>query len=161
MIVVSNTSPLTNLATIGLFPLLYKLYGHLYIAEGVWRELNAYNQPWPGSQNVANASWIKRLEPSNQDTIIALRRDLDQGEAETIALALELQADIVLLDERDGRYAAERFGLSVVGVLGILLEAKAKNYVNQVEPHLMALRQQAGFYIHDNLYEYVLTLANE
>lgn len=61
MIVVSNTSPLTNLAAIGLFHLLHDLYGEIFIAEGVWAELNAYNQSWPGSQEVSGASRIKKL----------------------------------------------------------------------------------------------------
>lgn len=161
MIVVSNTSPLTNLAAIGLFQLLYELYGHIFIADGVWAELNAYDQPWPGSQDVAAAKWIEKRTPQNQQTVIALRRDLDRGEAETIALALELGADLVLLDERDGRFAAQRFGLHVVGVLGILLEAKSKKHVNQIRPYLDALRQQAGFYISAKLYQHMLKLAGE
>lgn len=158
MIVVSNTSPLTNLAAIGLFHLLGNLY---VIADGVWEELNAYNQAWPGSQDVAAASWIERRAPQNQQAVMALRRDLDRGEAETIALALELGADLTLLDERDGRYAAQRFGLQVAGVLGILIEAKNRNHIRDVRPHLDALRQQAGFYIHESLYHQVLKLVGE
>ena len=53
MIVVSNTSPLTNLAAIGQFHLLHLLYEKIHIAEGVWAELNAYQRPWPGSAEVA------------------------------------------------------------------------------------------------------------
>lgn len=161
MIVVSNTSPLTNLASISLFPLLKELYGHIYIAEGVWQELNAYGKAWPGSIDVANADWITQFAPKNQQAILALRRDLDRGESETIALALELDADIVLLDERDGRSTAQRFGLNVVGILGILIEGKNNNHVAQVKPHLDALRQQAGFFIHQNLYDQVLKIVNE
>lgn len=58
MTVVSNTSPLTNLAAIGQFALLHELYGTIQIAEEVWEELNAFGQPWPGSREVANAPWI-------------------------------------------------------------------------------------------------------
>lgn len=161
MIVVSNTSPLTNLAAIGLFHLLHNLYGQIFIANAVWDELNAQNQVWPGRHEVASAVWITKQSPYNQQAITALRRDLDRGEAETIALALELEADLVLLDERDGRYAAQRFGLEVVGVLGILLEAKSKGFISHIKPHLDALRQKAGFYIHDKLYQQILALAEE
>ncbi|MFZ0544059.1 MAG: DUF3368 domain-containing protein [Candidatus Promineifilaceae bacterium] len=161
MIVVSNTSPLTNLAAIGLFHLLQNLYGRINIPDGVWDELNAYNQAWPGSSEVATAEWVERLAPKNQQMIIALRRDLDRGEAETIVLALELGADLVLLDERDGRYAAQRLGLKVVGVLGILLEAKSKGFIKHIKPPLDGLRQQAGFYISETLYQHVLALAGE
>lgn len=83
----------------------------------------------------------------NQALVTALRRDLDRGEAETVALALELNADLILMDEQEGRRAAERLGLDVIGVIGVLLEAKAKNIIDAVQPHLDALRQTPGFYI--------------
>lgn len=58
-VVISNTSPLTNLAAIGQFDLLQHLYGRLLIAEAVWDELNAGGQAWPGCAEVAAANWIK------------------------------------------------------------------------------------------------------
>lgn len=161
MIVVSNTSPLTSLAAINCFHLLHVLYERITIADGVWAELNAFDRSWPGRNAVAKAAWIDIIKPQNQQAITALRRDLDRGEAETIALALELHADLVLLDERDGRYAAQRFELQVVGVLGILLEAKSKGHIESVKPRLDALRQKAGFYIHDSLYHQVINLVSE
>jgi len=60
MIVVSDTSPLTNLAAIGQFGLLRRLYGELYIADGVWDELNAGGGRWPGRDQVAAADWVER-----------------------------------------------------------------------------------------------------
>ena len=101
MIVVSDTSPLTNLAAIGEFDILHSLYGELHIADGVWEELNAEDQRWPGRDNVEAATWIHRHGVQNQTLVAALRRDLDRGEAESIALALELDADLILLDEPD------------------------------------------------------------
>jgi hypothetical protein len=86
---------------------------------------------------------------------------LDRGEAETIALALEVEADLVLLDEREGRRAAQRFGLRVLGVMGILLDAKSHGAIKAVRPHLDALRQTAGFYLADAVYDSVLLLAGE
>jgi uncharacterized protein len=77
MIVVSNTSPLTNLAAIGQFDLLRRLFGEIEIPEGVWSELNANGKRWPGSLEVATATWIKRHMIKNQPLVTALRRDLD------------------------------------------------------------------------------------
>ena len=105
MIVVSNTSPLTNLAAIGQFDLLRQLYGRLHIAEAVWEELNARGQHWRGRDEVATADWIERHTVQHQALVTAMRRDLDKGEGQTISLALELDADLVLLDEREGRHA--------------------------------------------------------
>ena len=158
MIVVCNTSPLTSLAAIGQFDLLHQLYGRLHIAEGVWEELNAGGQRWPGREEVAAADWIERHTVQNRALVTALRRDLDQGEAETIALALELGADLVLLDEREGRHTAQRLEL---GVIGLVLEAKARGALPAIRPHLDALRQKAGFYLSEPVYHAALSLAGE
>ena len=99
MIVVSDTSPLTNLAAIGQFDLLRRLYARLHIAQGVWDELNAGGGRWPGYDQVTAADWVERHTVQNRALVTALQRDLDRGEAETIVLALELGADLTLLDE--------------------------------------------------------------
>ncbi len=161
MIVVSNTSPLTSLAAIGRFVLFHQLYGRLHIAEAVWEELNAKGQHWPGRDEIAVADWIERHAVQNQALVTALRRDLDRGEAETIALALELGADLVLLDEREGRHAAQRLELRVAGVVGLLLEAKSQGAVDAIRPHLDALRREAGFYLTEDVYHSAITLAGE
>lgn len=95
-LVVSDTSPLTNLAAIGQFRLLKDLYGSIHIAEAVWNELNFGGQSWPGRDEVAGADWIQRDTPANRLLVAALGQDLDQGEAESIALALELNASLIL-----------------------------------------------------------------
>lgn len=133
----------------------------LYIAQGVWDELNARGRRWPGRDQVAASDWIERCTAQNQALVTALRRDLDRGEAESIALALELGADLILLDEREGRHAAQRLGLRVVGVVGILLEAKSNGTIDAVGSHLRALRQAAGFYLSESLYQHTLILADE
>lgn len=161
MIVVSNTSPLTSLAAIDQFDLLRQLYGHIHLPEGVWAELNAKGQVWPGRDEVAQADWVQRHQVQNQNLVTALRRDLDRGEAETIALTLELEADLILLDEKEGRHAAQRLNLRPLSVVGILLEAKAGGQLTAIAPHLTALRQIAGFYLSESLYQSALIQAGE
>jgi len=161
MIVVSNTSPLTNLAAIGHFDLLRELFGQIHIAEGVWRELSHEGRRHPGSHEVENASWVDRHEVENRMLVTILRRDLDRGEAETLALAIEMKADLVLLDEQEGRHAASRLGLHPLGVLGILLQAKRLRKIDEVRSRLDALRQQAGFFLGESLYRDVLKQAGE
>lgn len=78
MVVISNTSPLTNLAAIGQFDLLRCLYAEIHIADGVWNELNAQGKRWPGADEVAAASWIRRHSVQNKALVNALQRDLDQ-----------------------------------------------------------------------------------
>lgn len=91
----------------------------------------------------------------------ALRLDLDFGEAETIVLVLEMQADLILLDEVAARFAARHFNLKVMGVVGILVRAKRLNLIAEVRAYLDALRQQAGFYLSDAVYQHALNLADE
>jgi uncharacterized protein len=148
---VSNTSPLTNLAAIGQFDLLRQRYGGLLVAEAVWAELNAGGRAWPGRDEVAAADWIERRAAQNRPLVTALRERLDPGEAETIALAVEVQPPFVLMDEKEGRRAAQRLGLKTVGVVGVLLEAKARGLIAEVGPLLERLRQDAGFFLSDRV----------
>lgn len=78
-----------------------------------------------------------------------------------IALALELQADDLLIDERLGRQEALRLGLSIIGILGILLVAKQRSLIPQVQPVMDTLISQAGFRVSPQLYQRVLALAEE
>lgn len=161
MIVISNTSPLTNLAAVNQFDLFRCLYSEIHIAEGVWQELNVNNKAWPGSKDVEDADWIHHHTVKNQLLVNTLRRDLDVGEAESIVLALELEAGLIILDEKEGRHTAQRLGLKVTGVVGMLLEAKKKGLLNIVRPHLDELRQTAGFRLDESVYDYAIELAGE
>ncbi len=98
---------------------------------------------------------------SNRELVLALIRDLDQGEAESIALAIELEADLLILDEREGRRLAKQFGLNVTGVLGVLLEAKAADLIQEVRPLVQELRDRAGFYLSEDVQQLICKLAGE
>jgi len=161
VIVVSDTSPLTNLAAIGQFNLLREIYHDLAIPEAVWAELNAGGLGWPGRDAVAGASWVTCYSVQNRLAVAALLDDLDAGEAEAIVLALELGADLLLLDEVEGRHHAQRLGLHITGAIGILQVAKHDGLIDCVRPHLDALRGVAGFYISEALYQFVLQTVDE
>jgi predicted nucleic acid-binding protein len=161
MIVVSNTSPLTNLAAIGQFELLESLFGEVYIPLAVMSELSFGGRSWPGVAEVERSKWVHVEQVGNRVLVDALRLDLDFGEAETIALALEMQADLVLLDEVAARSAAQHFNLRMMGVVGLLVRAKKLNLIAEIRSHLDALRQQAGFYLSETVYLHALDLANE
>jgi len=118
MPVVSNTSPILNLAIIGEISLLRDQFGEVLIPGAVLEELRV-EENLPGSQGVRDAikaGWL-RIEKVTQDPLVrAMQRDLDRGEAEAIALAMQVNAGLVLMDERDGRKAAKSMKLKVVGV---------------------------------------------
>jgi len=159
--VVSNTSPITNLAAIGRLYLLGDLFKSITIAQGVWDELNANGNPWPGSREVSAAPWIVQRTPTNAPLVAALRGYLDRGEAETIALAVELKAELVILDERDGRHAAQAHGLRIMGAVGVLIQAKRRGLIPALRPELDALRNRAGFYLGQGVYFKALETAGE
>ena len=112
-------------------------------------------------QQAFQDSWIKPQALQEGKVARLLAAALDPGEAEAIALALELSADLILLDERDGRSAAERAGLRVTGVLGVLLRAKNEGQIEMIRPEIEALRTQARFFLLARLQEKVLEIAGE
>lgn len=161
MIVVSDTSALANLALVAHLWLLEAIYQTVIIPEVVAYELAAASDP--AISAILKLSWIQTqsLTDSQLADQLQQERGLDAGEANAIALALELQADDLLIDERLGRQEAVRLGLSIVGILGILLVAKKRSLIPQVQPVMDALINQAGFRISPQLYQHVLTLAQE
>ncbi len=161
MSVVSNSSPLINLARIDQLSLLPHLYGELIIPEAVWHEVVVEGQGYPGAEEIRQAQWITRQTVVNQALVQALRQELDAGEAEAIVLALERKASLLLIDERIGRETAQHLGVTCMGLIGSLVEAKQLNFISGVKPYLDALRDVAGFRVSAALYARVLRDAGE
>lgn len=97
----------------------------------------------------------------DQAFVERLKDELDAGEAEAIALALELKADRLLIDERLGRQVAQRLGVSVTGLLGVLVAAKQVNLIAELKPILDNLITQAKFWVHPDLYRQILQDVDE
>lgn len=161
MIVVSNTSPLTNLAAIGRFGLLESLFARLHIPQAVYDEIVVRGAGRAGASEVSSAGWITTHAVTDRALVGALELELDSGEAEAIALALEIVSDVVLIDERLGRRVASRMGLRPLGLVGVLLDAKQNSLIDLVAPLLDDLRAVAGFRISPTLYADALRLAGE
>jgi hypothetical protein len=161
MIVVSDTSALANLAIVDHLWLLESIYQTVIIPDVVARELAAASNPIIPA--ILQSGWIQPQPLTNSELANQLQqeRGLDAGEANAIALALELQADDLLIDERLGRQEALRLGLSIIGILGILLVAKQRSLIPQVQPVMDTLISQAGFRVSSQLYQRVLALAEE
>ena len=160
MIVVSDSSPLIALAAAGHLVLLRDLYGHVLIPDAVRREVTEAGPALPGAEAVREAAWIERASVEDRALVTLLRQDVDAGEAEAIALALERGADLVLLDERLARRRAEALGLPYAGVVGVLIEAKAQGRLAAVGPVLDALRA-SGFWLGEAVYRRALAIAGE
>jgi hypothetical protein len=161
VIVVSNTSPITNLAAVGQLEVLRQLYDKVLIPQAVYGELTFGGAVQPGGREVQTLQWIETRQVTDRVLVAALQVELDPGEAEAIALAVELKADLLLLDERRGRAVASRLGLRFVGLLGVLIEGKHKGYIPAVKPILDDLVMKAGFWVSQRLYARVVQAAGE
>jgi len=161
VIIVSDTSAINNLAAINHLSLLYEFYGSVLIPEAVYRELTDPDFPVTGAHEVQTLDWIQTRMVSDRSLVEALSNELDIGEAEAIALAVETQAKQVLIDERRGRLVAKRLDLNCIGILGILVEAKYKGLIPEVKPLLNRLMNEVGFWVSEPLYQRVLQLVDE
>jgi len=155
VIVVSDSSPLIGLASISQLELLHQLYGDVLVPEAVWQEVVIKGAGRPGALTVANADWIHRGSVANRELSRALQRDLGAGEAEAIALAVEVQADLLVMDDPLGRDMARHLDLKFVGLVGVLIEAQHKGLIGEVRCYLDELRR-GGFRIKEALYQRVL-----
>jgi predicted nucleic acid-binding protein len=113
--IVSNASPLISLARLRSLDLLRQFYGKLLIPEAVWQEIVVEGAGQPGAEEVKGAEWISVQAVANHSLVVALRQELDAGEAEAIVLALEQKAEILLMDERLGRDTARYLGCAIQG----------------------------------------------
>ena len=156
MNIVSNASPLIALVRIGQLDLLRQLYSEIIIPEAVWHEVVVEGADQPEVEAVSSASWIVRRTVTNRPLVHGLQQELDAGEAEAIALAVEIDDALLLMDERLGRDTARHFGIRYTGVIGILIEAKHRGWVQAIQPHLDALRDLASFRVSEALYRRVL-----
>jgi len=161
MKVVSNASPLINLARIGQLGLLPGIFNRIIIPEAVWQEVVVDGKGQPGAEEIRHTTWIERAAVSNRQLVHSLRQELDPGESEAVALAVELKADWLLMDERLGRQTARHFGLGCIGLVGILKTAKQRGEIEAMRPLLDQLRDLAGFRVSLALYEQVLREAKE
>jgi predicted nucleic acid-binding protein len=163
-VVISDSSTLIHLAAIGRITLLRELYPMVTIPRAVWREVVTEGKGRAGTTELESAlreGWIEVVSPTNEPLVRLLSRDLDEGESEVIALAIERQAALVLLDESEARQVAERYKLPKTGIVGILMLAKHQNKILSLRPELDKLRMEGGFWIDECLYQQALRAVGE
>lgn len=160
MLVVSDTSVLSGLIKIGHLELLEKVFAEIIIPIKVYQELKDLSQFGYDLAVVYSATWIKVKSPNNLYLVEKLSTNINLGEAEAIVLAIELKADLILMDEKLGREVAESQGLKVTGLIGILIKAKSLGLIHLIKPFLDNLIK-VNFRIGKTLYDSALQLANE
>lgn len=151
-VVVSNSSPLIALARIQRLDLVPAILHSILIPPAVAREIAPSVPVLP--------HWVSVQAPVGQPTVLMSRGRFGDGERETIALAVELRASAVLIDDRPARRVAEAAGLTVIGTLGLLLEAKRTGHIETVRAELDKLLN-TSFFLSPQLYDLLLNMAGE
>ncbi|HEX8844516.1 MAG TPA: DUF3368 domain-containing protein [Pyrinomonadaceae bacterium] len=153
MIVISDTSPINYLVLIEQADVLHLLYGRIIIPQAVFDELQRERTPAAIKDWLAYPpAWLEVRQASVP--FAAALEKLGDGEREAILLAEEMQADAIIMDERDGVREALQRNLRVIGTLGVLDEAAARGLLEL--PEVLARLQQTSFRINAELIDSLL-----
>ncbi len=159
---VSNASVLIGLSSIGMLELMHKRFPEgLLIPIAVQREVVDEGEGRSGAREVAESNWIKVQKVDDEKLVGLLRAELDEGEAEAIALAHQIAAKVILLDEKDARLVAQRMNIRVLGTIGLLIWAKKTGKLKTLSTYLETLRSQGKFRFSQALYERALREVGE
>lgn len=157
--VICNTSPLQYLHQAGVLELLPALAGQVYVPEAVVTELREGQRRNVLLPTLEELSWLT-VRPVRDRTLLPLVTNLGNGEKEVLALGLETQDALLLLDDRDARRYARALELEITGTLGLLLRAKERGILDAVRPVLDRL-QALGFRLNARTRQMVLKRASE
>lgn len=159
MAAVADTSPLILLAKVNWLTLLSELYGEVLIPPAVVTELRVKSDAIsPELDRFIKSARVQAPETAIQ--VRALSADLGMGEAEAIALASEIPETLLIMDDAEGRCVAQRLGLRVTGLLGVLIEAKLRRIVPAVTPLLDQLVAE-GLWLSEAMRRRVLDAVGE
>lgn len=147
--IISDTSCLILLEKIGELNILNKLFGNITTTIEVAEE---FGQPLP--------TWIEIKEPVNKNYQTIIEASVDKGEASAIALAIELDDCLLIIDDLKGRKFAHQLGLTIIGTIGVIVDAKLAGIIPTVKPILSKIKS-TNFRITQQLEELILKLSCE
>lgn len=161
MTVVADTSVILNLCFIGQQDLLTPLFGSVLVPRQVVEEFERLASTDPRFRGLVFPNLIQSADETGTAPILANATALHRGEIAALSLALHRRADLVLMDEREGRAAASALGLVTMGLLGILVQARRRSLIPAVAPFLDLLQNGARFWIAPALREMILRSVHE
>jgi predicted nucleic acid-binding protein len=149
--IISDTSCLILLDNIGELSILNKLFGNITTTSEVAGEFGRLLPPW-----------IEIKEPSNKNYQSIIEASLDKGEASAIAIALAIELDncLLIIDDLKGRKFAHQLGLTIIGTIGVLVDAKLAGIIPSIKPILSKIKS-TNFRITEQLELLILKLAGE
>ena len=128
-VIISDTSCLILLDKIGELELLNKLFGTIITTSEV---ANEFGQPLP--------SWVEIKQPSDKNYQSIIEATVDKGEASAIALAIEMDDCLLIIDDLKGRKFANKIGLTIIGTIGVIVDAKLTGIISSVKPVLAKIK---------------------
>ena len=156
--IVSNTTPIISLLKLHQLELLRQLYTQIYVPLAVYKEIEL-GKAKGYYKDLSKIEWINIVEIQDKQAVKYFL-DLDAGEAEAIVLATEINADLILLDEKLGRFHAKHADLKVTGTIGVLIKAKKDGLINELKPLLNELTDK-GVWINEKLKSEILKRVGE
>jgi len=156
--IVSNTTPILSLLKLNKLELLKLIYKNIYIPFAVYKEIEA-GKTKDYYVDLSKFEWVKIMQVKDKQAVKYFL-DLDAGEAEAIVLATEINADLIIIDEKLGRFHAKYADLKITGTLGVLLKAKTLGLIEKLKPLLIELNQK-DFWISDKIRKEILIKAGE
>lgn len=163
MRIVSNTSPVSNLAIIGKLELLQAKYGCVIIPEAVRDELARLTHP-QGSAAIREAlteGWLQVEAVADRRLLPVLLSRVDPGEAEALELARQTNADLLIIDDGDARRIALEESLPFTGLIGVLAEEKMAGRIHSLKAELDRLRVECRFFISAKVESMILKRVGE
>lgn len=155
MIVVCNSGPLIALSKIKHLDILKEFFEEIIIPEAVWIEVVEKGKGRPGAKDIKESPWIRVKRVENKIAIEALRHEIGAGESEAIILAMELNADLVLIDDKIARGIAVSMGLNVAGTLSIIYEAINNKCMNEKFEEIIKIMRKNNIWISDELIDVI------
>ncbi len=145
---VTNSTCLIGLERIGRLDLLPQVFSTVLAPPTVAAEVRT------------PSSWLRVQPVQNAAAVATLKTQMDAGEAEAIALAMELGDVLLILDDKKARRVAQQLGLKVIGTVGMLLRGKRQGVIAEIKPLISALRR-ADFRISEGIVREALRLSGE
>ena len=153
MTVVCNTGPLIALAKTNYLWVFERLFGKVIIPDVVQHELLAKFGVESERLGRAFALFIEAQGVVEKSTVVEFAtQGLDAGERDAIALAYRFKLPLII-DDRLGRKAAQSLGITVTGVVGVLMNARLHGLIPSAAQVAVMMREQ-GYWLSDALIAY-------
>ncbi len=158
--IIVNSTPLIALSGIGELNLLKDLYSTIIIPSAVYSEIGAKTSSVTKREIEQALDWIKVCTIENHIAKTLYKSQLHDGEVEVMILGKELNAELLIIDDKNAKKHAKYLGFKVTGTLGVILKSKKEGHIQKIKPLLEKLIAE-NIYLDSKIVEYCLKEAGE